>query len=266
MQFLTPSLQSRIFASTDAHIYIKPHPLLQPYIAHYTLNLQEIANKNKQLVLIPDIAGCMVITPSPHELDIKYWGATTKTVIVNNNHPPERFFIEFKPGGSFPFTGIPQKELLNQQVAMQQILPEWKHKIQEFWFSSACINDFLGLLENFLLSKLHHNGSPNFLNQLSICLREHKGLDEICAFSDRHLHRILQNQVGTGIKVYQRLIRINQALEFMCDFSLTLTQIAYLSGYYDQSHFIHDFKQVCGVTPGVYRKQMSDFYNESFKF
>lgn len=155
-------------------------------------------------------------------------------MIVNNNHPPQRFFIEFKPGGSFPFTGIPQKELLNQQVDMHQILPEWKYKIQEFWFSTTCIYDFLGLLEHFLLSKLHHNESPNFLNQLSICLREHKGLDEICAFSDRHLHRILQNQVGTGIKVYQRLIRMNQALDFIQNPSLSLTQIAYFCGYYDQ--------------------------------
>lgn len=266
MQFLTPSLQSRIFASTDAHIYIRPHPLLQPYIAHYTLNLQEIANKNKQLVLIPDIAGCMVITPSPHELDIKFWGATSKTVIVNNNHPPERFFIEFKPGGSFPFTGIPQKELLNQQIDLQQILPDWKVLIQEFWFSSTCIYDFLKLLEAFLLSKLQHYEKPDFLNRLSVCLENQKKIDQICTFSDRHLLRILQNQVGTGIKTYQRLLRINQALDYMQNHTLSLTQIAYLSGYYDQSHFIHDFKQVCGVTPGVYRKQMSDFYNESFKF
>lgn len=266
MQFLTPSLQSRIFASTNAHIYIKPHHLLQPYIAHYTLNLQEIVDKNKQLVLIPDIAGCMVFTPSLHELDIRFWGATTKTVIVNNDHPPERFFIEFKPGGAFPFTGIPQKELLNQQIELNQLLPDWKHKIQDFWFSSSCLYDFLVLLEHFLLSKLQIYETPDFLNQVTICLKEQKSLDEICAFSDRHLHRILQNQIGTGVKTYQRLIRVNQAMDFMHDSSLSLTQIAYLSGYYDQSHFIHDFKQVCGVTPGIYRKQMSDFYNETFKF
>ena len=46
MQFITPSLQSRIFSATSAHIYIRPHILLQPYIAHYTLHIQEIANLN----------------------------------------------------------------------------------------------------------------------------------------------------------------------------------------------------------------------------
>ena len=71
MQFITPSLQSRIFSATSAHIYIRPHILLQPYIAHYTLHIQEIANKNKELVLIPDIAGCMVFTPSSHELELQ---------------------------------------------------------------------------------------------------------------------------------------------------------------------------------------------------
>ena len=35
--------------------------------------------------------------------------------------------------------------------------------------------------------------------------------------------------------------------------------------YYDQAHFIHDFKDICGLAPSLYLKNKSDFYNEEFK-
>ncbi|WP_434284261.1 AraC family transcriptional regulator [Clostridium botulinum] len=37
--------------------------------------------------------------------------------------------------------------------------------------------------------------------------------------------------------------------------------IAQILGYFDQSHFIRDFKQICDVSPNLFLKNMSDFYN-----
>ena len=47
---------------------------------------------------------------------------------------------------------------------------------------------------------------------------------------------------------------------------VSLTHLAQELGYFDQAHFIHDFRSVCGVTPGTYRAELSDFYNEPLKF
>ena len=44
-----------------------------------------------------------------------------------------------------------------------------------------------------------------------------------------------------------------------------LTMLAQDLEYYDQAHFIHDFKDICGLAPSLYLKNKSDFYNEEFK-
>ena len=46
----------------------------------------------------------------------------------------------------------------------------------------------------------------------------------------------------------------------------SLTALAQDLGYYDQPHFIHDFRAVCGVPPSAYLERMAGFYNEPLKF
>ena len=70
------------------------------------------------------------------------------------------------------------------------------------------------------------------------------------------------------LQQYLRLQRINRALSVLenpAD-SFFLIALAQSLGYYDQSHFIHDFKSVCGITPTGYLQNMSDFYKETYKF
>ena len=46
----------------------------------------------------------------------------------------------------------------------------------------------------------------------------------------------------------------------------SLSYLAQTLGYYDQAHFNHDFKSVCGVSPTIYQQKLSDFYKETHKF
>jgi len=41
--------------------------------------------------------------------------------------------------------------------------------------------------------------------------------------------------------------------------SLDLTSVAYYCGYYDQAHFIKDFKRMTGQTPSIYRQDQQQF-------
>ena len=66
----------------------------------------------------------------------------------------------------------------------------------------------------------------------------------------RTLQRRFKNEFGISPKNYMQLIRINAAVSMLSSGAYcSMTELAYYSGYYDQSHFIKDIKHICGVLP-----------------
>ncbi len=67
-------------------------------------------------------------------------------------------------------------------------------------------------------------------------------------------------------KMFLKLVRINNTINILKYTDYNLADNAQILGFYDQSHFIKDFKAICGVTPKSFMENMSDFYNEEFKY
>lgn len=84
-------------------------------------------------------------------------------------------------------------------------------------------------------------------------------LSEQSHYSTRHLNRIFLNQIGISIKTFARLIRLEHTLQLLGSGAYELTELALQNGYCDQSHFIRDFKKLCGITPNTFLANMSDF-------
>lgn len=72
--------------------------------------------------------------------------------------------------------------------------------------------------------------------------------------SKRQFERKFTEYAGFTPKVYARIIRFQSALKLYGGRYRSLTDIAYECGYYDQSHFIHEFKEFSGYHPGSYFK------------
>ena len=66
----------------------------------------------------------------------------------------------------------------------------------------------------------------------------------------RQLERNFKKQIGLTPKQLSKVIRLQATLQMLLNQTTrTLTDIAYESEYYDQSHFIKDFKEFTGLTP-----------------
>jgi AraC-like DNA-binding protein len=83
------------------------------------------------------------------------------------------------------------------------------------------------------------------------------GLATAFCYSTRQLHRKMQEFFGMPTEGVIRYKRYLHALQQMHRTEATLTQIAHHTNYYDQAHFIREFREFTSLTPGEYRQQQS---------
>jgi AraC-like DNA-binding protein len=71
--------------------------------------------------------------------------------------------------------------------------------------------------------------------------------------SQRTLQRNMKSLIGVGPKSYSNVMRFKKVLEFIHNHpSYDWQDVLYLCGYYDQAHFIRDFKKYTGKTPRAF--------------
>jgi AraC-like DNA-binding protein len=84
-------------------------------------------------------------------------------------------------------------------------------------------------------------------------------LADACNTSVRQLQRRFQRVVGASPKFFARTLRFEQAQRrLMFTPGSDLTQLAYQCGYFDQAHFIKEFRAFTGKTPSAYAHQMRE--------
>lgn len=261
--------QLHVLHKSSSHLYIKPDARLCSSIAHYTIMSEEFISGNPVLTLVPDISGCIIMKVKDNKFTCMYWGPTTKTVIVRGE-PKEydfNFFIEFYPIGAYTFFRIPQDKLRDQKIPLEAIDARTYESMLQAYEESSDINEFIQHIDAIFL-KLKKEQDEQIFSLRNILDARTDILEPMDSFgySRRHLQRLFQAQVGCSIKNYVRIKRINQAIMYLQNPVMPFIQVAQACGYYDQSHFIHDFKTVCSLTPTQYRARMSNFYNETHKF
>ncbi len=167
----------------------------------------------------------------------------------------EIFAIMMKPGMSRYFFSMPISELKNQLILPRDIWGEDGKLIGEKIRIAKNNAERVTLAEEFLLKQIRPiNNSP--LEKAVQTLLKNNGLIkltkllETTGFSTSHFRKKFKEEIGLSPKEFQKIIRINALAKYYRNNSNTsLTDLGYQFGYFDQSHFIKDFKTVTGVPP-----------------
>lgn len=72
-----------------------------------------------------------------------------------------------------------------------------------------------------------------------------------------HLSKKFPMYFGLGFGQYIRNVRVQKASQLLLDKEANLSHIAYECGFSDQSHFIRCFKEITGMTPSLYRSNIT---------
>jgi AraC-like DNA-binding protein len=125
--------------------------------------------------------------------------------------------------------------------------------------------------ENLLLDvlkKLPRNKSgrsmPGWVKELKELIQDHidtslslKEISKDLDINPSYLSREFSKHFGNlSFGDYIRKQRIERAIELMANASYSLTDIAYLTGFSDQSHFTRIFKKHIGKNPSEYRRKL----------
>ena len=124
------------------------------------------------------------------------------------------------------------------------------------------INKRVELLDGFFIQKLK-SYTPNSDTFKAICdfilihkgYIERKNLSDIFSLSENYIHKLFIKKMGISFKPYARIVRIDNIIaEIYSNNIHDWIEILIRYGYFDQAHFIKDFKSITGKTPRQYYK------------
>jgi len=266
--------QSRVLLKGADFVYLLPHPALRKWISNYTVTFPHANMMSDNYSVIPHGSATLVFSFDGNRIRSNFFGPITKSAQIGRqaNFFKFIFIVEFQPAGYYAFCNIPQTELTDCLLPFDVVFPVLNKLTTEKIETSHDLTCMTAEIDKLFLTHLkiaYYKPEFSLANQLirfSGGLISVKELSQNIFYSERHLNRIFEKYLGIGIKSFSRLVRVNKAIRLLRRRDYNLTKVYLETGFYDMSHFINDFKIICGITPNEYRKNMSDFYSEIAKF
>ncbi|MCQ4141893.1 DUF6597 domain-containing transcriptional factor [Chryseobacterium sp. EO14] len=203
---------------------------------------------------------CFVIGQLTHPLEIEPTGETGI------------FSVRFHPEGFLPFTSIPIKAMENTAVSLEKLFGKDGQEIGQQVLNANSTSERIKLVEIFLLDRLTDIENIDRIVKSTvetiITANGQLSVDELSKHTKvnrRQLLRKFSSAIGISPKQLSRTVRLQAALKMLLNDQFSnLTNLAYENEYYDQAHFIKEFKEFTGFTPkefyGTHLKMSSLFY------
>lgn len=247
----------------------QPHPDLSALVKFYwTLEVPYDPNNQKQKI-IPD--GCIEMTFNLKDKIKRYiseedyivhpnsmvMGQRTKSYFIEPIGDVDSFAICFYPYGFTNFIRTPLEKLVDIETPIENLFGAIPAKaLEQKIFQANSTQERIEVLETFLLDKLNENATIENLVKTTVdSLLATNGSSPINQIlkedlsKRRQLERNFKKQIGISPKQLGRVLRLQTALTMLLNDKESLTNIAYESEYFDQAHFIKDFKEFIGTTP-----------------
>lgn len=193
----------------------------------------------------------------------RLYGFHNKPFEVEINAPLDQICILFNPSSLRAFTKESYNSLLSSDSVFQEIFGLRSNHIIDSMFAVDNQTRRAEILENVLLQHINNEVSPKF--QEAISLISNATVNSMCIgtlknrlkISEATLFRLFTNHLGQSPKSYLRTIRFRNALNDITTSKRSLTDITYSHDFFDQAHFIKDFKTFSGNTPKQLIKRVS---------
>jgi len=171
----------------------------------------------------------------------------------------ELWGIRFRPGGWGAFSRVPAFGILNTVQKAGEIFAKDITKFERGLRTVPLTDRKIDMLDTELL-KCRFSPAEEFAESLHLIDKVRnssceKNINELCFNSSIHykkLERVFLSVVGYAPSTYRCILRFNRMLKKLSSSNLSLTKLALGEGYFDQSHFIREFRRFAGTSPGQF--------------
>ncbi len=264
-----------------------PHPYLCRYIKEYDFRINTRENlHNCRMIAMQNATSQLFIHLNNSKILLNYNGQEEyfSAAMVGLFIPDKvvtvipKVFDDYIKWVVIPFTfaGIHRlfycngKAVANKMIQLTDIFGERSKLLQEELYYATNHNICKEILDKFFLQRLL---KPVHLKEqrllvLDEIFKKTNGpvsiefiADELC-MSYRSVERLFEEDVGLNFRRFINIFRFDKAIKLMrTGIAKDVFDIMHLCGYYDQAHFIKEFRKYTGLSPGRFIKiTHGDYY------
>ena len=261
----------------------KPAPPLNQYIAYFFLYKDAFSAHTRErflpdghIELIIDLrnetnAWCQNDDYAAMQIVRNGWisGVHRRYITIEAAQGASMLVVRFLPGRIAPFLGMPASEITGQVIPLDRI---WGAEFERLRYSILEHPEpaqRFALLETFFLKKIQNAPAPkpviDFALERMNRLNSGAGISQIVektGYTHKHFVSLFHKHIGVSPKVYSRILKFQQAVRQLENARQPdWSQLAFACGYYDQAHFINEFKAFSGFSPSFYLEKRGAHLN-----
>jgi AraC-like DNA-binding protein len=260
-------------------IHFPPSEILKPYIRHYYLFRSDSATAfgdtvfpSGDMEMIFNLGEGSWSTPDKPNPPIELWGQITKPLAIRSSGSQTMFGIKFFPHSAAYFLDDAIGGFNDQVSDLGDVLGKPVKQLHMRLLATSDTMERITLVESFLLHRLTQREKKSFrIDKVGHILKTmdrdpaESAESRINAIATRHgitsryLNKLIYQHTGLTPISLNKIRRFQFSLRLIAKNDQPLTAIAYDCGYFDQSHFIKEFKSFTGLTPSAYLKNISPF-------
>ena len=187
-------------------------------------------------------------------------GISDSYKIFKNSAGIGTILVYFTEIGFTHFASNPANELFNLSLALDDIFEKSKvSEVEEKLLSAASDKQRIRIVEQFLLAQLKDIQADKLIVEAVKIIYQSNGtirikeLNEKLFISQSPFEKRFRKVVGTTPKKFASIVRFHAVLDNLNN-TKSLTEICYENNFFDQAHFIKDFKEFTGDTPENFKR------------
>lgn len=247
-------------------VHYTPPGILQPYVR--SLAIHEVSDERTYrilpvtgLVIGFQYSGRLSHVDGQTEVALSSSGITglqSQFRIFKNTAHTGTVLVYFKEAGATQFFRQPLHELFRQSISLENLVLSSEIRMLEEQLAEASSDmDRIALVSAFLIARLKPTPPDPLVAAALNIIHQNKGdirMQELARqlhTSKSPLEKRFRQAVGTSPKKFSGIVRLDNIIKNYTP-GVSLTAMGYAAGYFDQSHFIKEFKTFTGETPESY--------------